>query len=40
MSAVIEIASVVLARDLRGERNRTMSTLGLSDYSLDQLRSL
>jgi len=40
MDAVIAIASVVLDRDLRGERKRTMTTLGLSDHTLDQLRAL
>jgi opine dehydrogenase len=40
MDAVIAIASVVLDRDLRGDRKRTMSSLGLSDYGLEQLRAL
>lgn len=40
MDAVIEIASVVLARDFRGEKKRTMATLGLSDYSREQLSVL
>lgn len=40
MDAVIEIASVVLARDFRGEHTRTMATLGLSDYSREQLSEL
>ncbi|MEO9139924.1 MAG: NAD/NADP octopine/nopaline dehydrogenase family protein [Jatrophihabitans sp.] len=40
MDAIIEIASVALARDFRGEQKRTMATLGLSDYSREQLSGL
>ena len=40
MDAVIEIASVVLARDFRGEGKRTMSTLGLDAMSPEQLAAL
>jgi hypothetical protein len=40
MDAVIEIASVVLARNFRGEQKRTMASLGLSDYSREQLSGL
>ena len=40
MDAIIEIASVVMARDFRGEAKRTMATAGLSDHTLEQLRAL
>jgi len=40
MSAVIEIASVVLARDFRAEGKRTMGTLGLDDMTPEQLAAL
>jgi opine dehydrogenase len=40
MNAVIDIASVVLARDFRAERRRTMSSLGLDCMSPDQLAAL
>jgi len=40
MNAVIEIASVVLARDFRAEGKRTMTTLGLDDMSPEQLAAL
>jgi opine dehydrogenase len=40
IDAVISIASVVLARDLRGETNRTMSTLGLDGMSPEELAAL
>lgn len=40
MDAVIEIASVVMARDFAGEQKRTMASLGLADYTRDQLREL
>jgi opine dehydrogenase len=40
MDAVIAIASVVLARDLRGEGKRTMRTLGLDGLSPEQLAAL
>ncbi len=40
MDAVIAIASVVLARDFRGEGMRTMSTLGLDGMSREELAVL
>jgi opine dehydrogenase len=40
MDAVIAIASVLLARDFRGERVRTMSTLGLDGKSPEELAAL
>jgi opine dehydrogenase len=40
IDAVITIASVVLARDLRGEGSRTMRTLGLDGLSADELAAL
>ena len=40
MGAVIAIASVVLARDFRGEGKRTMSTLGLDGMSREELAVL
>ena len=40
MDAVITIASVVLARDLRAEGKRTLATLGLDGMSREQLAAL
>jgi len=40
MDAVIAIASVLLARDFRGEGKRTVSTLGLEGMSAGQLAAL
>jgi opine dehydrogenase len=40
IDAVIAIASVVLARDFRGEGKRTLSTLGLDGMSAEQLAAL
>jgi opine dehydrogenase len=40
MDALIEITSIVLARDLRGEGKRTLSTLGLEHMSAEQLAAL
>jgi opine dehydrogenase len=40
IDAVIEIASVVLARDFRAEGARTLTTLGLDGLSADQLAAL
>ena len=40
MDAIIEIASVVMARDFRGEARRTMAGAGLSGHSIEQLRAL
>ena len=40
MDAVIAIASVLLARDFRGEGMRTMNTLGLNGMSRQELAVL
>ena len=40
MDALITITSIVLARDLRGEGKRTLSTLGLEHMSAEQLAAL
>jgi opine dehydrogenase len=40
MDAVIEIASVVLARDFRAEAARTLSTLGLDGMAAEELAAL
>ena len=40
IDSVITIASVVLARDFRGEGVRTLSTLGLDGMSPDELAAL
>jgi opine dehydrogenase len=40
IDAVIEIASVVLARDFRGEGPRTLERLGLGGLSRDELAAL
>jgi opine dehydrogenase len=40
MGSVIEITSVVLARDLRGEGRRTLATLGLDGLSAEELAAL
>ena len=40
MDAVIEIASVVMARNFRAEHKRTMASLGLTDVSREQLRAI
>jgi opine dehydrogenase len=40
MDSVITIASVVLARDFRGEGTRTVSTLGLDGLSREELAAL
>jgi opine dehydrogenase len=40
MDGVIEIASVVLARDFRGEGRRTLATLGLDALTPEQLAAL
>lgn len=37
MDAVVQIASVVLARDFRAEAARTMQGLGLAELSRDEL---
>lgn len=38
--AVIELASVVLGREFKAERARTLETLGLADCSAEQLAAL
>lgn len=38
--AVIAIASAVMGRDYRGEKARTMESLGLGNYTLEELRSI
>ncbi|BCJ46006.1 octopine dehydrogenase [Actinoplanes ianthinogenes] len=40
MDAIIDLTSVVLARDLRADGARTMSSLGLDQLSTDQLLAL
>ena len=40
MDAVIQITSVVLARDLRGEGRRTLATLGLDGLTAADLAAL
>ncbi len=40
MDAILEITSVVLARDLRAEGARTMGSLGLGDLTTEQLLGL
>jgi hypothetical protein len=40
MNAVIEITSVVLARDFRTEGARTLGTLGLDGMSAEELAAL
>ena len=40
MDALIAVTSIVLARDLRGEGKRTLSTLGLEHMSAEQLAAL
>lgn len=40
MDSVIEIASVVLARDFRAEQARTLDSLGFGDLTPEQLRAL
>jgi len=40
MSAVIQLASVLMDRDYLGEEKRTMDTLGLSEYTIDELEDL
>jgi opine dehydrogenase len=40
MDSVIEIASVVLARDFRAEGARTLTTLGLDGMSAEELAAL
>lgn len=40
MDSIITIASTLMQRDYRGEKKRTMKTLGLADYTLDELKKL
>jgi hypothetical protein len=40
MQAVITMASIVLGRDVRAERKRTLATLGLDDMSASDLAAL
>jgi opine dehydrogenase len=40
MDSVVTIASVVLARDFRGEGVRTVRTLGLDGMTADELAAL
>jgi opine dehydrogenase len=40
MSALIRLASVVMQRDYLGEARRTMHSLGLSGYTVEQLQNL
>jgi opine dehydrogenase len=40
MDGIIEITSTVLARDFRGEEQRTMASLALADYSVEQLSAI
>lgn len=40
MDAVLRMSSIVMGRDYEAERARTMTTLGLADLSIDELRAL
>ena len=40
MEALITMASIVLARDLRTEGSRTLATLGLDELSVNELAAL
>jgi opine dehydrogenase len=40
MDAVLRMSSIVTGRDYETERARTMESLGLAGYSVDELRSL
>lgn len=40
MDSVIALASVVLARDFRGEQARTLETLGFGDLTVEELQAL
>lgn len=40
MDSVINIVSVLMNRNYRGEKKRTMKTLGLDKYSLDELNEI
>jgi opine dehydrogenase len=40
IAAVIQVASTLMGRDYSAEAPRTMETLGLSKYSVDELGQL
>ena len=40
MDALIKLISVVMKRDYKSEKARTMEGLGLSQYSLDELKKV
>ena len=40
MDSIIKIVSVLMQRDYRGENNRTMKTLGLDNYSSEELKNI
>lgn len=40
MEALITVASIVLARDFRGDRKRTLASLGLDTMSPSDLAAL
>lgn len=40
MDSVINMASIIMDRDYKGEKARTMENLGLSKYSLDELNKV
>lgn len=40
MDAVIKLASIVMDRDYKAEKARTMENLGISNYSLEELKAL
>ena len=40
IDSVVEIVSVVMKKDYRSEKKRTMKTLGLGEYTLDELNEI
>ena len=40
MDAVLKLSSVVTGRDYESEQARTMASLGLADWTVEQLRAL
>lgn len=40
MDAVIHIVSTIMKKDYRNEKRRTMETLGLGEYSLEELNHI
>jgi len=40
MDAVLKVVSIIMDRDYIGEKARTMETLGLSKYNLDELKKI